>query len=120
MVEKEGGPPPGVIQEPKLVAPNVISSTVLGLVAWWLGSHGNHSEVRDLVIRNFKGDDIFNAWCKLRETCQEAAGQPIQPPPRHRTEAKLAEELVKDISETEKAGNIELLVASSGAWAGEG
>ena len=95
-------PPPGALVPPSLVAPRVISSTVLGLVSWWLGSHNNLEAVRDLVVRNFKADDIFTAWCKLRESCQLEAGQPVHAPPRHRTDVKLAEELVKDVSENEK------------------
>ena len=113
MLETHNGPPPGAILEPKLVAPNVISSTVLGLVAWWIGHHTNLAVVKDLVVRNFKGDDVFAAWCKLRETCQQAAGQPLQPPPRHRADAKLAEELVKEVAECEKNGSIHLFVPSS-------
>jgi hypothetical protein len=109
----ENGPPPGTIQEPVLLAPNVISSSVLGLVAWWLGSHTNLVTVKDLVVRNFKGDDIFAAWSKLREACQQAAGQPVQAPTKHRAEVKLAEELVKEVSETEKNGSIHLLVPAT-------
>ena len=60
-MESENGSLPGAIKEPVVLAPNVISSTVLGLVAWWLGSHSNLVTVRDLVVRNFKGDDIFAA-----------------------------------------------------------
>ena len=70
MIEVEDGSPPGAIKEPVMVAPNVISSSVLGLVAWWLGSHSNLVIVRDLVARNFKGNDIFAAWSKLREVIQ--------------------------------------------------
>ena len=95
------------------MAPNVISSTVLGLVSWWLGSQTSPVAVRDLVVRNFKADDIFTAWCKLRESCQLAAGVAVDAPIRHRTEVKLAEELVKDVSETEKNGSITLLVPST-------
>ena len=95
-----------------LVAPNVISSKVLGLVSWWLGSHSNLVTVRDLVVRNCKAD-IFTAWCKFKEACQQAAGQPVQAPTRHRTEVKLAEEFVKDVSETEKNGSITLSVPST-------
>ena len=109
----ENGPPPGAIQQPTIVAPNVISSTVLGLVSWWLGSQTSPVAVRDLVVRNFKADDIFTAWCKLRESCQLAAGVAVDAPIRHRTEVKLAEELVKDVSETEKNGSITLLVPST-------
>ena len=65
------------------------------------------------MARNFKGDDIFAAWSKLREVIQLAEGQAVHPPIRHRTVIKLAEELVKDVSETEKNGTISLLVPSS-------
>ena len=65
------------------------------------------------MVRNFKVDDIFAAWSKLREACQLAASQPLQPPPKHRAEVKLAEELVKEVSETEKNGTVTLLVPSS-------
>ena len=106
----DDGYPPGAIQQPVLLGPTVISSTVLGLVAWWLGSHTNLVEVRDLVVRNFKPDDIFVAWCKLREACQQAASQPVQAPPKHRAETKLAEELVKEVSESEKSGIITMFV----------
>ena len=110
MESENNGPPLGAIQGPTLLAPGVISSSVLGLVAWWIGCHTNLTTVKDLVVRNFKGDDIFSAWCKLREATQQAAGQPLQVPPRHRSEAKLAEELVKDVSENEKSNSIHLLV----------
>ena len=72
-----------------MVAPNVISSSVLGLVAWWLGSHSNLVMVRDLVARNFKGDDIFAAWSKLREVIQLAEGQAVHPPIRHKAEIRV-------------------------------
>ena len=109
----QNGPPPGALVKPILVAPKVISSTVLGMVSWWLGSHGDLIPVKDLVVRSFKADDVYSAWCKLREASQLAAGNPVLPPPRHRTDAKLAEELVKDVSENEKNDNITLLVPSS-------
>ena len=66
-----------------------------------------------LVVRNFNGDDIFAAWSKLRETCKKAAGQPVQAPTKHRTVVNLAEEVVKEVSETEKNGGIHLLVPAT-------
>ena len=82
------------------------------MIAWWHGSHGDLESVKDLVVRNFRADDIFAAWTKLREACQQAVGEPVQAPTRHRTEGKLAEELVKEVFECEKNGKVTLLVAS--------
>ena len=65
------------------------------------------------MVRNFKGDDIFAAWCKLREACQQVPGQQVQAPTKHRAEVKLAEELVKEVAETEKNGGIHLLVPAT-------
>ena len=78
-----------------------------------MGSHINHVTVRDLVARSFKADDIYSAWFKLKEVCQVAAGQPVTAPTKHRTESKLAEELVKDISEVEKNGAMTLVIPST-------
>jgi hypothetical protein len=76
-------------------------------------SHTNLVTVRDLVARSFKSDDIFSAWSKLREACQLAADHPVVAPPKHRAELKLAEELVKEVSETEKSGNISLVIPAT-------
>ena len=86
---------------------------VLGLVSWWLGSGGTPTAVRDFVARKFKADDVFTAWCKFKECEQLAAGLPVQAPPRHRAETKLAEELVKDITENEKNGGITIVVPAT-------
>ena len=112
-MSSEDGYPPGSIQQPILLGSNVISSTVLGLVSWWLGSHSNIVTVRELVVRNFKPDDIFIAWAKLREAGQVAAGEPVLLPIKHRAEVKLAEELVKEVTETEKSGIIKMFVPAT-------
>ena len=92
-MESEDGSPPGAILGPVILGPNAVSSTVLGLVAWWLGTHNNLVTVRDLVTRNFKAEEIFVAWSKHREACQLQAGEAVQAPTKHKTETKLAEEL---------------------------
>ena len=99
----ENGRPPGVMQQPVLLGPDIISSPVLSMVSWWIGSHGDLSAVKDLVIRNFRSDDVFSAWSKLRECHQKASGSavPVQAPTRHRSEVKLAEEFIKELSEVE-------------------
>ena len=102
----ENVPPTRGHTQPVMVSQSVISSTVLGVTSWWMGSNTNHS-------RSFKADDIFSAWCKLKEVCQVAAGQPVTAPTKHRTESKLAEELVKDISEVEKNGAMTLVIPST-------
>ena len=113
MLPSDNGPPPGAIQQPTMVTPTVISSTVLDLVSWWLGSKGNQVAVRELVVCHFKSEDIFAAWAKLREACQLAAGQNVQVPTKHRSEVKLAEELVKEVYESDKNGTVSLLIPPS-------
>ena len=66
--------------------------------------------MRELVVCHFKHEDIFAAWAKLREACQLAAGQPVQVPTKHRSEAKLAEELVKEVFDSDKNGVVSLLI----------
>ena len=112
-MSSENGPLPGAIKPPVLVTDGTISSTVLGVTAWWIGLHTNPMTVRDLIARWFKSDDIFSAWAKLREACQLAAGQPITARTKHRSEVKLAEELAKEVSEVEKNGTVTLLIPST-------
>ena len=69
--------------------------------------------VQDLVVRRFKLDDIFSAWAKLREACQVAAGQPVTVPIRHRSDVKLVEEFMKEVSETDKNGSMILVIPAS-------
>ena len=69
--------------------------------------------MRELVVRHFKSEDIFAAWAKLREACQLAAGQNVQVPTKHRSEVKLAEELVKEVYESDKNGTVSLLIPSA-------
>ena len=109
----ENGSPPGAILGPELIGNKVISSTVLGVVSWWLGAHVNLVTVRDLVVRSFKSDDIFTAWAKLREAHQLASGQDVVPPTRHRSETKLSEEFVKEVSEAEKSGIVSFVLPAS-------
>ena len=56
----ENGLPPGAMQQPVLLGPDIISCPVVSMVSWWLGSHGNVTTVRDLVVRNFRSEDIFS------------------------------------------------------------
>ena len=93
----ENGSREGAFLEPKLVGPNVISSSVLGLTAWWLGSNTDLLLVRDLVVRNFKAEEIYCAWSKLREALMQSKGEAFQAPTKHRSDVKLAEEMLKDI-----------------------
>ena len=93
----DNDPPPGAMQQPVLLGPDIISSPVVSMVSWWLGAHSDVTTVVNLVVRNFRADDIFSAWSRLREMCQLAAQQPVQPPIRHRAEVKLAEEFVKEV-----------------------
>ena len=98
---------------PDLVAPKVISSTVLGLISWWLGSHTNLGSVSDMAIGKFKVEDLYSAWCALREAVQIAKGETYVVPTKHRSEKKLAEELVKEVNENDKEDIVKLLVPSS-------
>ena len=109
----ENGPLPGAIQQPVLLTEGAISSTVLGVTAWWIGSHTNPVTVRDLIARWFKYEDIFSAWAKLREACQLAAGQPVTAQTKQRSEVKLTEELAEEVSEVEKNGAVTLLIPSN-------
>ena len=49
----ENVPPTRGHTQPVMVSQSVISSTVLGVTSWWMGSNTNHS-------RSFKADDIFS------------------------------------------------------------
>ena len=82
----ENGSQGGAIEERKLFG----SSSVLGMTAWWIGSHTDLVIVRDLVARNFKAEDIFCAWSKLRERICESKGDAFQAPTKDRSETKLA------------------------------
>ena len=101
------------MKEPVILGPKLISSPLLSLISWWIGKHTNLATVRDLVVRSFKSDDMYVAWSKLREVVQQAADQVIQPPPKHRAETKLAEEIVKEVFEVDKAGSIVIVFPPS-------
>jgi hypothetical protein len=79
-------------------------------VAWFPYQSGDS---KDLVAMSFKPDDIFSEWAKLREACQVAAGQTVVAPPKHRAEVKLAEELVKEVSEAEKNDSMTILIPAT-------
>ena len=50
---------------------------------------------------------------KLRGGHNLTAGQTVQVPTKHRSEVKLAEELVKEVYESDKNGTVSLLIPSA-------
>ena len=86
MESKNGSPSAGAIQTSFLIQQNVISSTVLGLAAYWSGSKGNVTEVGDLLVQKFKSEDVYSALSKLRVARQLVTGETVRLPTGHRSD----------------------------------